>query len=108
MKSIGDSRTRQLDVILFRTEACYPAAFEPASLKVWHEALADYEILDISVAFTIHLKPSQYLPVIAGIIESLRKNQPPKLQTDRNAGLKRHTVPVEAIKALADKIGRRI
>jgi len=103
-----DERTRQFDIVLYRTEACYPGDFEPAAIPVWHIALADYPILDISAAFTIHIKQSPYLPTIAEIIEILRKNQPPKLQIDRNAGLKRHTVPVEKIRALADKIGHRI
>ncbi len=103
-----NTRTRQLDIILFRTEACYPAAFEPASLKVWHEDLATYEIRDIAAAFSIHRKQSKYLPVIAEIIEIIHKNKPPKLQIDHNAGMKRHTVPPAAIQALASRIAHRI
>jgi hypothetical protein len=103
-----DERTRQFDIILYRTEACYPSAFEPAAIPVWHVALADHPILDISAAFTIHIKQSPYLPTIAEIIEILRKHQPPKLQIDHYAGLKRHEVPGAKIKELVDKIGRRI
>ena len=103
-----DERTRQLDIILYRTEACYPGAFEPAAIPVWHVALADHPILDISAAFTIHIKQSPYLPTIAEIIEILRKHQPPKLQIDHFAGMKRHEVPAAKIKELVDKIGRRI
>lgn len=103
-----DERTRQLDIVLYRTEACYPGAFEPAAIPVWHVALADHPILDISAAFTIHIKQSAYLPTIAEIIEILRKHQPAKLQINHFAGLKRHEVPAANIRALAEKIGRRI
>ena len=93
MRNIVDSRSRQIDSILFKTEACYPAAeFDPASIDVWHEALAEFDIEEISKAFSIHVKKSKFLPTISEIIDIIKKNKGPQISIEARAQRQWRTV----------------
>ena len=86
MKNTDDSRSRQIDSILFKTEACYPSAeFDPASLDVWHEALMEFDIEEITKAFSIHVKECKFLPVISEIIDIIKKNKGPQISIQSRA-----------------------
>jgi hypothetical protein len=86
MRNIADSRSRQIDSILFKTEACYPAAeFDPASIDVWHEALAEFDIEEISTAFSTHVKESKFLPTISEIIHIIKSTKGPQTSIDARA-----------------------
>lgn len=86
MKNTADSRSRQIDSILFKTEACYPAGeFGPASIDVWHEALAEFDIEEISMAFSNHVKESRFLPTISEIVDRIKKNKRPQVSIEARA-----------------------
>ena len=80
------SRSRQIDSILFKAEACYHnAQFDPNSIDVWHEALAEYDIADISAAFTVHVKQSRFLPTVAEIILIIKGGKDPQISIEARA-----------------------
>lgn len=86
MKNTDDSRSLQIDKILFKTEACYSGAeFDSASLDVWHDALAEFEIEEISAALRIHIKESKFLPKISEIIDIIEKNKGPQISIQSRA-----------------------
>ena len=86
MNAIAKKRAREIDSILFNVEACYPnAEFNPASLDLWHRALAEYDIDEISKAFTAHVKKSRFLPTIAEIVTILEENRSPPINLEARA-----------------------
>ena len=92
------SRSRQIDSILFKAEACYHnAQFDPNSIDVWHEALAEYDIADISAAFTVHVKQSRFLPTVAEIIQIIKGVKDPQISIEARA-LQQWRVVVSAVR----------
>lgn len=92
-RNTEDFRSRQIDSILFKTEACYPGQeFDPVSIAVWHEALAEYETSDIAEAFSKHIKGSIYLPKICEILALLKENKEPKISIDARSQREWRTV----------------
>jgi hypothetical protein len=85
MKNTDSSRSQQIDGILFKTEACYPGDLDSMSLDIWHEALAEFDIEEISKAFTIHVKQSKFLPVISEIIQIIEHNKGPQVSIEARA-----------------------
>ena len=86
MKNTGDKRSREIDSILFKAETCYPnAEFDPSSFEVWHLALAEFEIEEISTAFSTHIKESKFLPTISEIIDIIKKNKGPQISIEARA-----------------------
>jgi len=76
MKNTGDKRSREIDSILFKAETCYPnAEFDPSSFEVWHLVLAEFEIEEISTAFSTHIKESKFLPTISEIFHIIKRNK---------------------------------
>jgi hypothetical protein len=78
-------RAKQIDSLLFRTEACYSGEFDPAAIDLWHESLGGYKVSDISAAFSIHIKQCKFLPKISEIIEILNNNLGPVLKIEVRA-----------------------
>ena len=86
MNVIAKNRAREMDSILFNAEACYPnAEFNPASLDLWHQALAEYDIDEISTAFTAHVKKNRFLPTIAEIVTILEDKRSPPINLEARA-----------------------
>lgn len=72
-------RQKKIDIILFKVEACYPGEFDPAALDSWHDALKDYDVDEISAAFTHYVKNTikPFLPVIGQIVQIIEKTRKP-------------------------------
>jgi ABC-type hemin transport system substrate-binding protein len=86
----------------------YNRDMNPGLIDLYHELLAEFDSEDIAAACKVLMKSSKWFPRPSEIIETIRANQPPRKQIDRYAGETRHAVPIEKIRALADKIGHRI
>lgn len=85
-KNTDDFRTRQIDGILFKTESCYPGMeFDPVSIPVWHDALAEYRISEISEAFSQHVKEAEFLPRISQIINRIKNKIDPQISIEVRA-----------------------